>query len=232
MANNGNINSTDVLDSTLERPIICPEPGCSAAMELKTARRGIHRGEQFWGCERFPMCRGIVSIEDNIGIGNNMAKESNTPGRDGYEPEPVEEQQFDRSDAARIEDELETENEAGFISLDEAYPEMLSGPKSLSEVILKMDSCIDENLANKDWASALIDMRGLPQQERSKLLSKISKKSATISETLIDVLRKASNIGREAEYLPGVKELRGQIAADMKYLAGNFNIRRDPYKYT
>jgi hypothetical protein len=220
MANNDNINSTDILDSAPEPPIICPEPGCIAPMKLKTARRGKHRGEQFWGCERFPYCRGIAPIEHNIVIGNNVAKESNAPGRDGYESEPVE-------------DELETEIQPDYISVEEAYPEMFSGPKSLSEVILKMDSCIiDENLPNKDWSSALIDMRGLPPLERNKRLSSISKKSGPNSEILINVLRKASKIGDQAEYLPGVKELREQIAEDIKFLSGNFNTNRDPYKYT
>jgi len=27
-------------------------------MVLRTAGRGVHQGEQFWGCSRFPACRG------------------------------------------------------------------------------------------------------------------------------------------------------------------------------
>ena len=108
---------------------------------------------------------------------------------------------------------------------------MFSGPTSLSEVIIKMDSCLYENLANKDHAESLISMRGLSTRERSQLLSTISKNSPRISEKLIAALRKALNIGQEAEYLPGVREVLEQIRTDTTFLQGNFNNKRDPYKY-
>ena len=34
-------------------------------MQLRTARRGERAGHQFYGCTRFPACRGIVDVEDN-----------------------------------------------------------------------------------------------------------------------------------------------------------------------
>jgi restriction system protein len=47
------------------RPIV-PEarqcPQCGSAMLLRTARRGASTGKQFWGCGRFPHCRGTVAV--------------------------------------------------------------------------------------------------------------------------------------------------------------------------
>jgi restriction system protein len=40
-----------VLDETL-----CPL--CGSKMVLRTAKRGNHAGEQFYGCTAFPKCRG------------------------------------------------------------------------------------------------------------------------------------------------------------------------------
>ena len=42
----------------------CAAPGCprcGAEMVRRTARRGPNQGQQFWGCLRFPKCRGVVS---------------------------------------------------------------------------------------------------------------------------------------------------------------------------
>ncbi|MFI5339392.1 MAG: restriction endonuclease, partial [Candidatus Methylomirabilales bacterium] len=36
---------------------ICPK--CGADMVLRTAQRGTHTGQQFWGCSRFPACKQI-----------------------------------------------------------------------------------------------------------------------------------------------------------------------------
>ena len=36
---------------------LCPK--CGAEMVIRTARKGVYTGEQFWGCPRFPDCRGV-----------------------------------------------------------------------------------------------------------------------------------------------------------------------------
>ena len=36
-------------------------PRCSAEMVLRTAKKGANAGGQFWGCSRYPACKGIVS---------------------------------------------------------------------------------------------------------------------------------------------------------------------------
>ncbi len=39
-------------------------PKCGEPMVKKTARRGQHAGNVFWGCPRFPQCRGIVNMNE------------------------------------------------------------------------------------------------------------------------------------------------------------------------
>jgi restriction system protein len=34
-------------------------PRCGAAMQLRTARKGCHSGSEFWGCNKYPQCRGV-----------------------------------------------------------------------------------------------------------------------------------------------------------------------------
>ena len=43
-------------DSSAEPIPQCPK--CGAPMVLRKARRGPNAGSQFWGCSRFPPCRG------------------------------------------------------------------------------------------------------------------------------------------------------------------------------
>lgn len=45
-------------------------PRCGSVMVLRTARNGRHAGSQFWGCSKFPGCRGIRSYRSMAGAGN------------------------------------------------------------------------------------------------------------------------------------------------------------------
>lgn len=36
-------------------------PKCGSAMILRTAKKGANAGSQFWGCRRYPECRGIIN---------------------------------------------------------------------------------------------------------------------------------------------------------------------------
>ena len=38
-------------------------PVCSKPMVLRTARKGIHAGSQFWGCSGYPECKGTRAME-------------------------------------------------------------------------------------------------------------------------------------------------------------------------
>lgn len=42
-------------------PLVCP--ACGAVMVRRTARRGPHAGERFWGCSTYPACKEILPIE-------------------------------------------------------------------------------------------------------------------------------------------------------------------------
>jgi len=37
-------------------------PKCGSAMVMRTARKGANAGGQFWGCSRYPECRGIINV--------------------------------------------------------------------------------------------------------------------------------------------------------------------------
>ena len=43
-------------------------PTCSGPMELKVAQRGPTAGNSFWGCRRYPLCRGSVDVFENLKI--------------------------------------------------------------------------------------------------------------------------------------------------------------------
>lgn len=37
---------------------------CGARMVLRTAQTGAHKGQKFWGCSNYPVCRFTIRIED------------------------------------------------------------------------------------------------------------------------------------------------------------------------
>jgi restriction system protein len=45
-----------------------PVSACGAAIVRRTADRGQHAGDDFWGCSTFPACRGTVPILDEAPI--------------------------------------------------------------------------------------------------------------------------------------------------------------------
>ena len=42
-----------------DTPAVPSCPSCDSPMVLRTARKGANTGNQFWGCSRFPACRGV-----------------------------------------------------------------------------------------------------------------------------------------------------------------------------
>jgi restriction system protein len=54
-------------ESVLEEPQATPEtpvcPKCASSMVKRKARKGANAGNEFWGCSRFPQCRGIISAK-------------------------------------------------------------------------------------------------------------------------------------------------------------------------
>ena len=41
---------------------VCPM--CGAEMVLRTATRGKYAGEKFWGCSKFPNCKGLLPVKE------------------------------------------------------------------------------------------------------------------------------------------------------------------------
>lgn len=50
------VQKTPMPVSSASSDVVCPL--CGSKMVLRTARKGAHAGEQFWGCPGFPQCRG------------------------------------------------------------------------------------------------------------------------------------------------------------------------------
>lgn len=59
-----NLNNIEVEKRTVSntKKLICPR--CGAELVLRTARRGVSVGKQFYGCSSFPRCRFIMNIKD------------------------------------------------------------------------------------------------------------------------------------------------------------------------
>lgn len=47
-------------DIPSEPTVMCPK--CGAPMVKRTATKGQNMGKEFYGCSKFPKCRGIVNI--------------------------------------------------------------------------------------------------------------------------------------------------------------------------
>jgi ribosomal protein L37AE/L43A len=43
-----------------EAAVACPK--CGSDMVLRESKKGEHKGQQFWGCSRFPGCRGVMKL--------------------------------------------------------------------------------------------------------------------------------------------------------------------------
>ena len=41
-------------------------PDCNGPMVTRTATKGKHKGQHFWGCKRFPDCRGVVNFKNDM----------------------------------------------------------------------------------------------------------------------------------------------------------------------
>lgn len=46
------------------QPTIPLCPVCGGSMVVRTAKRGVNLGNQFWGCSQYPACRGIRHLEN------------------------------------------------------------------------------------------------------------------------------------------------------------------------
>ncbi len=57
------LNRSDLPDRSDQRTIpLCTN--CGSLMVLRTAHQGKHNGEQFWGCSKYPTCKGISQLDE------------------------------------------------------------------------------------------------------------------------------------------------------------------------
>lgn len=59
-----------ITKTSVEQPDKVPDslprcPKCGSEMILRTAKRGDNQGGKFWGCSKYPECRGILNLEMN-----------------------------------------------------------------------------------------------------------------------------------------------------------------------
>jgi ATP-dependent DNA helicase RecQ len=70
---------------TPETTARCPE--CDSPMVQRTARRGRNKGEQFWGCSRYPNCRGTRDLAEPQGSpGSEQSQQAPGPGSPARPP--------------------------------------------------------------------------------------------------------------------------------------------------
>lgn len=56
----GEVQESQLIDNPIADAVKCPL--CGSDMVQRTAKRGKHAGNTFWGCERYPSCKGIRSL--------------------------------------------------------------------------------------------------------------------------------------------------------------------------
>lgn len=57
----GENHETKKDETTKDTSPQCPK--CGSEMVLRTAKRGDNQGGKFWGCSKYPDCRGILNVE-------------------------------------------------------------------------------------------------------------------------------------------------------------------------
>lgn len=65
------VNDTPI-SSTPETSIFCP--ACNSSMVIRTARKGINAGRQFYGCTQYPACRAVVNFSVSPGKGSKWGQ--------------------------------------------------------------------------------------------------------------------------------------------------------------
>jgi ssDNA-binding Zn-finger/Zn-ribbon topoisomerase 1 len=49
------------VEATTQAEPVCPN--CNGAMVKRVSKKGKNVGNEFWGCQSFPKCRGVVAID-------------------------------------------------------------------------------------------------------------------------------------------------------------------------
>jgi ssDNA-binding Zn-finger/Zn-ribbon topoisomerase 1 len=64
----GVLDTEEVVEEVAEEAVdtepTCPK--CDGDMVKRVSKKGKNAGNEFWGCQNFPKCRGVVSIENIV----------------------------------------------------------------------------------------------------------------------------------------------------------------------
>ncbi len=52
----------EIQDDDFEEVKIPFCPKCGSVMALRTAKKGAYSGNNFWGCSKYPKCKGLLNI--------------------------------------------------------------------------------------------------------------------------------------------------------------------------
>jgi ssDNA-binding Zn-finger/Zn-ribbon topoisomerase 1 len=80
---------------------VCPE--CGKPMRRRTAHKGPHAGQPFWGCTGYPECKGILPIQSPPA----KSPEPTEPDK------PAESDQSDKSDPSDRSDSSDRSDQSG-----------------------------------------------------------------------------------------------------------------------
>jgi restriction system protein len=60
-------NVRKIIDDKAKKSTGIPDcPRCGRAMVLREVKKGINAGKTFWGCEKFPRCRGLIDSNNKL----------------------------------------------------------------------------------------------------------------------------------------------------------------------
>ena len=58
------LNGDEVVEADEVEGLVPDCPVCGKVMVLRQAKQGKNEGKNFWGCQQFPKCRGVVEIDE------------------------------------------------------------------------------------------------------------------------------------------------------------------------
>ena len=165
-------------------------------MSLKQAFRGPYSGHKFWGCDDFPRCRGLVNLVD----------QDEQPAENDPDSEPA-------SDANSEAPLVPESNGDAFVSIDEAYGDVIDQYVSSNEISIKVSTLLDLNLGF-DPSSEVN-----PTLRRPKLVRKCLAMGA---ENVVKALHDAIKIAREYSFYEEIDSLISMLEGDIDFLSGRF----------
>ena len=75
-------------------------PDCQSSMVLRTARKGRNAGNQFWGCSKYPGCKGIVNIDGPVPATEDSPSRDTGPSSGVSKPLDVHNRKVDWRDGS------------------------------------------------------------------------------------------------------------------------------------